>query len=66
MLILVIKIKNIDSRVVQKSFAGQIGGWLNDIMKFDGHISSKDEAVVAPPEHLPEQVEATSEKVLHA
>lgn len=39
---------------------------LNDIMKFDGHISSKDEAVVAPPEHLPEQVEATSEKVLHA
>lgn len=61
-----IKSKTIDSRDEQKTIAGQIAVCLNDIMKFDGHISSKDEAVVAPPEHLPEQVEATSEKVLHA
>jgi hypothetical protein len=42
----------------------EMGGWhnvrdaLNDYFTIEGHVSIKDEASIAPPEHLPPDIEA--------
>lgn len=44
--------------LLAKTELSQIDFAVNQIMKVQGHISLKDQVVVQPPEHLPENIEA--------
>jgi hypothetical protein len=47
-----------DSKVVQKRGIVNLSGSVNPYMDVNGYISLKDTSAVAPPEHLPAEIEA--------
>jgi hypothetical protein len=45
-----------NSRTISPGKTGEFGGSLNDIFRVSGHVSLKDEASEAAPEHIPENI----------